>query len=182
MHSPLTVVLVFGIVACAVYCDLRSHRIPNTLNLVGLIGGLMLQSVAGGLQGLTAGVLGAGVGLACFAPLYVLRGMGAGDVKLLAAVGACLGPLGAFYAALGSLLAGGLGAVSYVVWRAVRASVSSLVHEGLAAAGASAFVAARLARRDRLPFALPIAAGGLAACGYRTDFTGVAQWLHGTLL
>ncbi len=178
MHSLLTVGLLVGIVACAVYCDVRRHRIPNALNVAGLIAGLTLQSVAGGLSGLTAGLLGVGVGLACFAPLYLLRGMGAGDVKLLAVVGAILGPMGAFYAALGSLLAGGLGAVGYVVWRAARASIGSWVHEGLAAAGASAFVAARLARRDRLPFALPIAAGSLAACGYLTDFTGVVQWLH----
>jgi prepilin peptidase CpaA len=182
MHSFANFALLSAIVVPAVYGDLRNHRISNKLSLLGILAGLGLATVGAGLQGLTTGLLGVGVGLACFAPFYLLRGMGAGDVKLLAAVGAFLGPLGALYAALGSLLAGGLGANSYVVWRAVRASVSSLVHEGLAAASASAFVAARLARRDRLPFALPIAAGSLLACGYLTDFAGVAAWLHGTLL
>jgi prepilin peptidase CpaA len=107
--------------------------------------------------------------------------MGAGDVKLLTAVGAFLGPQGALYAALFSLLAGGLGAIGYVLWRALRASVSSFVHEGFAAAGASAIIAAQLARRDRLPFALPISVGGIAACWFLTDFPGGAAWLEGTL-
>lgn len=181
MQNLLTVALLSSILAGAVYCDVRRHRIPNALNAVGLAAGLGLHCVAGGLSGLGTGVLGAAIGLLCFAPLYLLRGMGAGDVKLLAAVGAILGPWGAFYAALGSLIAGGVGAVGYVVWRAARASLTSWVHEGLEAAGASAFVAARLARRERLPYALPIAAGSLAAFGYLTNLTGVVQWLHGTL-
>jgi prepilin peptidase CpaA len=182
MHSLIGLSLLLAMLAVAVYMDVRSHRIPNKLNLIGLCSALLLQAVTGQFPGFISGVLGAAVGLACFAPFYLLRGMGAGDVKLLAAVGAFLGPLGAVYAAMFSLLAGGLGAIGYVVWRALRASVSSFVHEGLSAAGASAFVAARLARRDRLPFAVPIAAGSLSAGGYLTDLTGVTQWLQGTLL
>ena len=179
MHNLVVLALLCAILAIAVYGDVRSHRISNTLSLLGLIAGLGLQYLGSGLQGVTSGLLGAGVGLACFAPFYLLRSMGAGDVKLLAAVGAFLGPQGAFYAALFSLLAGGLGAIGYVLWRALRASVSSFVHQGLAAAGASAVIAAQIARRDRLPFALPIAIGGIAACWYLTDFSGGAAWLRG---
>jgi prepilin peptidase CpaA len=181
MHNLVVLALLCAILAIAVYGDVRSHRISNTLSLLGLLAGLGLQYLGSGLQGVTSGLLGVGVGLACFAPFYLLRAMGAGDVKLLAAVGAFLGPQGAFYAALFSLLAGGLGAIGYVLWRALRASVSSFVHEGFAAAGASAVIAAQLARRDRLPFALPIAAGGVAACWYLADFFNGAAWLRGTL-
>ncbi len=180
MHNDATLLLVPAILARAVYTDLRSHRISNRLTLFGLLAGLGLQGFGAGPQGLTAGLFGAGVGLACFAPFYLLRAMGAGDVKLLAVVGAFLGPQGALYAALLSLLAGGSGAIGYVLWRALRASVSSFVHQGFAAAGASAVTAARLARRDRLPFALPIAIGGIAVCWYFSDFPGTA-WLRGTL-
>jgi hypothetical protein len=42
-------------------------------------------------------------------------------------------------------------------------------------------IAAQIARRDRLPFALPIAIGGIAACWYLTDFSVGATWLRGTL-
>ena len=181
MHKHIVLALLCAVLAIAVYGDVRNHRISNTLNLFGLMAGLGLQYLGNGLQGVTSGLLGAGVGLACFAPFYLLRSMGAGDVKLLATVGAFLGPQGAFYAALFSLLAGGAGAIGYVLWHALRASVSSLVDKGLAAAGASAVVAAQLARRDRLPFALPIAVGGVAACWYLGDFFGGAAWLRGTL-
>ena len=177
MHDRIVLALLCAILAIAVYGDVRRHRISNTLSLLGLTAGLGLQYLGSGLQGVTSGLLGVGVGLACFAPFYLLRSMGAGDVKLLAAVGAFLGPQGAFYAALFSLLAGGLGAIGYVLWRALRASVSSFVHEGFAAAGASAVIAAQLARRDRLPFAVPIAIGGVAACCYLTKFSGGAGWL-----
>jgi prepilin peptidase CpaA len=181
MHNLVVLALLCALLAIAVYGDVRSHRISNTLSLLGLIAGLGLQYLGSGLHGVTSGLLGAGVGLACFAPFYLLRAMGAGDVKLLAAVGAFLGPQGAFYAALFTLLAGGLGAISYVLWRALRASVSSFVHEGFTAAGASAVIAAQLARRDRLPFALPIAVGGIAAFWYLADLFGGAAWLRGTL-
>jgi len=75
-----------------------------------------------------------------------------------------------------SLLAGGLGAITYVFWRAVRASVSTLVREGVAAAGASGWIAAQLARRSRLPFALPIAVGGIAACWQQAGIAAFASW------
>ena len=182
MHSYPSLVLLSVILGVAVLSDLRFHRIPNALNLVGLVAGLMLQTYSAGMHGLMAGALGASVGLGCYAPLYLLKGMGAGDVKLLAAVGALLGPTGAFYAAAGSLVAGGLGAILYVVWCALRASVTHLVQQGPAAAGASALVALQLARRDRLPFALPIAVGSLLAYGYLAAPDHSAAWLQGMLL
>ena len=173
--------LICAILAVAVYHDIRTHRIPNMLTLLGLLAGLLLQIIGHGLHGVTSGLLGAGVGLVCFAPFYLRRAMGAGDLKLLAAVGAFLGPQGAFFAALFSLLAGGLGAIGYVLWRGLRAAASSFVQEGVAAAGVSALVAAQLARRDRLPFALPIAVGGIAACWYSGEFFAADVWLRGAL-
>jgi prepilin peptidase CpaA len=180
MHSPISLLCLTAILAAAVYSDLRRHRIPNRLSGLGIIAGLALQTVGGGLHGLASGLLGVAVGLACFAPFYLLRAMGAGDVKLLAAIGAFLGPQGCFYAALASLLAGGLGAIGYVLWRGVRA-FGTFAHEGLGAGTAAAFSSARIARRDRLPFALPIAVGGIGVGWYLTSSNGVTAWLRGTL-
>jgi prepilin peptidase CpaA len=177
MRNLASLVLLSAILASAVYSDLRSHRISNKLIVLGLIVGLGLQGLGGGLQGLGSALLGAGVGLACFAPFYLLRAMGAGDVKLLAAVGAFVGPQGALYAALFSLLAGGAGAIGYVLWRVARASVGTFVREGPATVTTSAFIAAQLARRERLPFALPIAVGGVVTWWYQMKSGGVATWL-----
>jgi len=180
-HGLLAIALLLAMLVIGVYSDLRGHRIPNALTLPGLAAALSLQVTVGGLPGLVSGLLGAVIGLACFAPFYLLRGMGAGDVKLLAAVGAFLGPFGVLYAALISLLAGGAGAIGFVVWRALCASIRTIVHDGIGMSGAAAFVAARLARRERLPFALPIAIGGIAACWYLTDFSAGTAWLRGAL-
>jgi len=182
MTLQLTVLFLCAVLAVAVYSDVRRHRIPNTLTLFGLVSGLAVQLLGHGLSGVTSGLLGAGVGLACFAPFYLLRAMGAGDLKLLAAVGAFLGPQAAFHAALFSLLAGGLGAIGYVLCCGLRAAASSFVRQGFAAAGVSAFIAAQSARRDRLPFALPIAVGSIAACWYSGGFSGMDEWLRGALI
>jgi len=180
MHTPISLLCLTAILVGAVYCDLRRHRIPNALTGLGVIAGLALQAVGGGVHGLTSGLLGVGVGLACFAPFYLLRAMGAGDVKLLAAIGAFLGPLGCFYAALASLLVGGVGAISYVLWRGALA-FSTYARDGFGPATAAAFSSARIARRDRLPFALPIAVGGIVVGWYLASSTEFTAWLRGTL-
>lgn len=176
MHGLVNLLILAAILGRAAYSDVRSHRISNVLCASGLVAGLALQVLGGGLQGLISGLLGAVVGLACFAPFYLLRGMGAGDVKLLTAVGAFLGPVGALCVALCSLLVGALGAFSYVLWRVVPLSVDTFVREGFAAASVSAMSAARLARRDRLPFALPIAVGGITVGWYLASSIGITAW------
>ena len=157
-----------GILTAAAYTDLRSHRIPNKLIGLGLILAIIFQLMANGAHGLLFGFLAALIGLGCFMPFYALRAMGAGDVKLMAVVGLFTTPRGVLYAVVLSLLAGGLCALGYLIWRATRAYVGSVVQEGISAGTstgtAAAFVAARLARRDRLPFALPIAVGSVTAC------------------
>ncbi len=86
--------------------DLRSRRIPNGLTLGGALLGLVLQGWALGVQGLFSGMGGIVVGIAMLLPFYALKGMGAGDVKLMGAVGAFLGPLHTVLACGLTLLAG----------------------------------------------------------------------------
>lgn len=155
--SPLALLVAL---AAAVITDLRRHRIPNALVLTVVVAALVLQTLAGGWQGLGAGLLGAATGLACFMPFYVLRGMGAGDVKLLAAVGAFLGAKGALFAALAALIAGGVGAILYVGWRAAQGALNATSREGLTTLVPAAWIGAQSACHDRLPYAVPIAIGG----------------------
>jgi prepilin peptidase CpaA len=95
VHPILQGVLVLIVVTAAIY-DLRYRRIPNWLVLVGLVLGIGLNTAMfalAGLQaaGLTRALLGMGLALLIYFPLYLLRAMGAGDAKLMAAVGAIVG-------------------------------------------------------------------------------------------
>ena len=90
-------VFAFGLVAAAVW-DLSRRRVPNLLNLAILAAGLGARAAAGGLPALTDGALGAALGLAVLLPPFAARWIGAGDVKLVAAIGAWLGPSGVLVA------------------------------------------------------------------------------------
>jgi len=90
---PVTVqLLLLGVVAIAGFYDLRFRRIPNWLVLIGLIVGIGLNSFLFEWAGLERALLGMGLALLVYFPLYLLRAMGAGDAKLMAAVGSILGP------------------------------------------------------------------------------------------
>ncbi len=88
--------------------DLRSHRIPNWLTFSTMIFGLVYYSVTFGIEGFLHSIGGLFFGMALLIAFYLVGGMGAGDVKLLAAVGSLLGPEGVFAAFLGTALIGGI--------------------------------------------------------------------------
>jgi len=100
------VVFLIAYLLAAVVTDLRSHRIPNRLNLAAIGIALALQFSAFGPNGLLVGLAGLGVGLVMFLPFYAFGGMGAGDVKAMAAAGSFLGPSAAFLAAGLALITG----------------------------------------------------------------------------
>src|SRR5215472_10135514 len=91
--------------------DLLSRRIPNWLNVSIFCGGLLAQAAGGGPAALGQGLAGAGVGLAMLAPIFYFRWIGGGDVKLVVAAGAWLGPTLSFWATLFGLAGGGVLAV-----------------------------------------------------------------------
>ena len=102
--------LIFAIAAglgvVATVEDLRRRTLPNWLT----VGGLALClgcSAAGGWHGFFRALAGATAGFAIFLPVHWLRGMGGGDVKLMAAFGALLGPSGALEAAVIAAIFGG---------------------------------------------------------------------------
>jgi len=103
--STMLLLLLLGV---AMWSDVRTHRIPNKLNLLILTLGLSLQIWFLGLDGLVSGLLGLGVGFAVFIPFYLLKGFGAGDVKLMAVIGTFLGPQDTFLAACFALIMGGI--------------------------------------------------------------------------
>ena len=108
MEQMFPVILLLGLLGIAVASDVRRHRIPNFLVVLGLVLGLASQAYAGGVSGLGDGALGMLIGFGVFLPLYALGGMAAGDVKLMAMVGSFLAPHAALWTAFFSLIAGGL--------------------------------------------------------------------------
>ncbi|MCE8032456.1 prepilin peptidase [Billgrantia tianxiuensis] len=101
------------LVIIAVIRDVQSHRIPNILILAGAAVGFLLQGWAAGAGGVLAATYGLLVGLAILLPGYLMGFTGAGDAKLMAAVGTFLGPIGVLQAALISIFIGGLIAMGF---------------------------------------------------------------------
>ena len=96
------------LVLVGAYTDLRWRRLPNWLTLGGALAALLLQLALRGPAGGLDSLLGWGLGVLLLFIPFALRGMGAGDVKLLAAVGASRGPAFVFVAFLLIALLGGL--------------------------------------------------------------------------
>ena len=84
-------VLMLLLVGVAAIYDIRFRRIPNWLVLPGLLLGLGLNVFLSEWQGLRLSLLGLGLASLIYFPLYLLRGMGAGDVKLMMALGSMVG-------------------------------------------------------------------------------------------
>jgi prepilin peptidase CpaA len=179
MNAPLTsllcLALLAGLLAAALWHDLRTRRIPNRLVLWGTVGGVLLNSMLpagaglfqqpfGGL-GLLQSLAGAAAGLALLLPMYLLRALGAGDVKLMAMCGAFLGPLAVLEAVLLTLLAGGVLAIAAaLLGRRLRQVLKNACHMLLGTllqslAGGPATVAEPPAVTGKLAYAFAIASG-----------------------
>jgi len=112
----VTAVVAVGMGAAAVI-DLRTRRIPNILTATLAAIGIGLAAAGFGRVGLGASLLGCLLGLAFMMPGHIFGATGAGDVKLLAAAGALLGPTDTIYAFLYTAMAGGALALVVAVAR-----------------------------------------------------------------
>jgi prepilin peptidase CpaA len=101
--------LLFTIVAAAL--DWRSRKIPNWLTVPGLVVGITLHAMIAGWPGAFFAFKGAGLALVLLLPLVVMRAFGAGDWKLMGAVGAFLGWKLFLFVLIGSIFATGIMAV-----------------------------------------------------------------------
>ena len=102
--------------------DLWRRRISNVTIVAGLAAGLAIQvALRGWLKGPVAWLAGASAGFAVFFVFFAAGGMGAGDIKLMAALGGCLGAGQIWRAALLAAMAGGVLACGYLLVAWVRA-------------------------------------------------------------
>ena len=165
------VALAVGIVAC--WFDVRTRHIPNVLTLGGAALAIVYGGMAFGWLGLALAVGGWLTGFALFVPFFLLGGMGAGDVKLLACLGAWLGPSLALWTALYAMIAGGLmavvvGLLAGYLREAMFNVWMLLLHFRSAGLKAAPELTLATAKGPRLPYALPIAAGAAIAIWFKS--------------
>lgn len=171
--------LLASLLGLALGYDVATRRIPNWLVLAGLIAGvgysLFASSAIGngapsvGAPGVVKSLFGALTGIAIMLPLYLLRAMGAGDAKLMAAVGAFLGPMQVAGAALLTFVAGGILSLLAALWSRslVRVLGNLRMMSMVALSGRASGLSLRdVATTGRLPYAIAIASG-----------TGLQLWL-----
>lgn len=114
-----------AVLGIATFTDLRSRRIPNWLVLPFLLAGFAVSAWHGGWHGVAQSSAGFGLGVLIFGFLFWMGGMGMGDVKLLAAIGAWIGPSQLIVALVVTGLAGGVMAVGWALYRGFLGSLLS---------------------------------------------------------
>ncbi|MCY2968997.1 MAG: A24 family peptidase [Planctomycetota bacterium] len=161
--TPVPAIVVVASVVLAAIYDVRWFRLPNALTLTLLASGLVYHGFSHQPDALGHSLLGVMVGAVPMWLVYVRGGMGAGDVKLMAGVGAWLGAWITLHVLIVAGLLGGAFAAA-LLWSR-RRSQSAELELALQAAPASGMnrIAAQIARpdarRNLVPFGLMIALG-----------------------
>jgi prepilin peptidase CpaA len=146
--------------------DVRERRIPNYVTGPAIVAGLLLHAISGGWRGLGDSALAGAIAGGIFLIFFLAGGMGAGDVKLMTAVG-CFSGLSALpvvvisTAIAGALFALAIGIHNRRLGETLRNVVDLLDHHGRHGLEPHPELRLSNARTLRLPFALPIAAGCL---------------------
>lgn len=174
MPNSLGLILVMSLAWWAALVDLKTRKVPNWLVLLSLITGISVQTFLHGLEGIAAACSGLFVGMAVLLPGYICGATGAGDVKLMGAVGSFMGVTGAFMAALASMIVGVVIALGFMLatllmptlqtpWQRYGLMVKSLIVTGrpVYLKPAPGEIMGR-----RFPFAVSVAAGTTAVVVY----------------
>ena len=161
-HWPIWVVSIVLVVAAVI--DGRELRVPNWLTFPMIAAGWIYSFAAFGWTGLGYSLLGTVAGLAMLLPLYAVGGMGAGDVKLLAGVGAWIWAADTFYAFCWSTVIGGIIALGMVLyrraWRKHAGNFMMIVTEMATVRNPNELAAMAAERKPSmllLPYGIPIA-------------------------
>lgn len=153
------------LLACAFATDVRAMRIPNVLTVTALAAGACCRLLLTGLQGGQLALLGAIAGFLPFFVLYLFKGIGAGDVKLFAALGAWLGPAAVLNIAMYAILyAGAIGVLYMLVSRPFcrRMLSGAVVLLSPALLGKGALLRGAEAGTKRFPFMIAVLPAALS--------------------
>jgi prepilin peptidase CpaA len=161
--------LLSAILIVAAIIDGRLLKVPNWLTFPLVLAGWSAAAFCGGFNGLAWSMAGTLVGLGLLLPAYAIGGMGAGDVKLMAGVGAWIGATATFYAFCVSSVVGGVIAIAMVLcrgrWQHHFQQFFKIVDEILVIRNPdtlSTIAAERKSSMMLLPYGIPIALGTIA--------------------
>jgi prepilin peptidase CpaA len=172
------------LLAGATWTDVRTRRISNRLVFVGAFAGIVFNTVLpegfgfasalpGGL-GLWDALAGLATGLGLMLPLYLLRAMGAGDVKLMAMVGAFLGPRATVSVVLATFIAGGVLILAVVLHKGTLGRLLENLRTMLLASffklmmNETPTLEATQTSAGKMPYALAIAAGTIVYIAFKS--------------
>ena len=186
VSQSLIVVLLPAILILASWIDLKTHRIPNYLTFTALIAGFLLQILLHGWNGITHSLGGVIVGFLIFIPFYIKGGMGAGDVKLMAVVGAFLGYQYTFLAVGLSLFAGSIMGIFLLV---ILGGIKAAMHRYFSMIKQLLYLHSvdlryippppDEAAAVKFPYATAICVGTIATMWYQSMFINLANQLQG---
>jgi prepilin peptidase CpaA len=158
--------LVTVVLVLAAVIDGFELKVPNWVTFPFILTGWLYSTVAFGWEGLGWSLLGTAVGLALLMPAYAIGGMGAGDVKLLAGVGAWIYGVHTLYAFSVSALVGAVLAIGMVLirrgWKRHSAQFWVILNEILVIKNPEQLAAIAAERKPTmllLPYGIPIAMG-----------------------
>jgi len=106
-----------AVVLTAAVTDVRRREIPNWLTLGAIAAGFVLHTALYGWQGLKFAAIGFGLAALIFIPIFLMRWLGGGDIKLMGAVGALAGAENMFVVFVLDALLGGAAALVLIVFR-----------------------------------------------------------------
>jgi prepilin peptidase CpaA len=164
----ITIVVAFT--ALCVVSDLRTRRIPNVISGPAMLCGIILNTGYLGAAGLLASLAGLAVGIGVLILPFAGGGIGGGDVKMMGAVGAFLGPrLTLLGLTAGMILGGGIMVVHLArqgrLREKLRATAAMFKLAAVSRSAASLRVSAAEPTAVTLPYSVPLALGTLAAIG-----------------
>jgi prepilin peptidase CpaA len=146
------------------FIDWRTRRIPNWLTVSGAVLGFAMHIWVSGWVGAVMAFVGMSVALVALLPMVLLRAMGAGDWKLMAALGAILGPMMMLFVLLAAIFISGImGVVMMIRAKRVKETLLNVfvLVQGFLSFGLRKFPEINLDNPDlmKLPFGVAAALG-----------------------
>jgi prepilin peptidase CpaA len=162
----VSTMLLVPLSAAIAYYDVRYRRIPNAFVLAALSGGVVINTIMGGLQGLYSSLAGCLLAFVLMFALHVFGAMGAGDVKLFAAIGAVTGAQLVVPTFLVVVLTGGLLAVVSIIRAGIVMTTMHRVLQifvGLLPGWQMPRFAVPVDRKHTIPYGVAITMGSIIA-------------------